>query len=539
MAKTYSSGIVTAYGAAVRGGYTGTYEEFCAQQAAFAENAEQVSEDRAAVEQIKNTFENQTVPAAVQQVAQAGAAQVQAVQDAGSAEERDIATAGAAQEARVLQAGSEQAEAVNAAGSTQVGAVQTAGAAQVTAVQAAGSTQVADVNAAGATQVQAVEDKGEEVLASIPLDYSDLSGEVDVLAANLFAYAIASGEIVSFPDGAADAPVKEMAVSIELMQAGSGDPSPSNVRPITGWTSAKVTRTGKNLFDKNDPDVLHGYAVSATSGTVYITSSGIWSASGFIPVEGRKNYVVSGGDTASDLAFYDGNKVFISGVTDGRYPTTAPANARYARIDYTIASENSIQFEQSSAATAYEPYQGDVYTITFPSEAGTVCCGALNVTTGKLRSEWLMCDGGDLDWVKVSNSNFRNFYAQGPDVLFYANDVSSILSSAYKSTNNNASTATDDFYVWATALQPNNTISVKDTAKESMTAAEFKAAMAGVQFLCMLKTPIEHILTPTEVKTILGENNIWADCGDSTVEYRADTKLYIDKKIAALAAAMN
>ena len=72
-----------------------------------------------------------------------------------------------------------------------------------------------------------------------------------------------------------------------------------------------------------------------------------------------------------------------------------------------------------------------------------------------------------------------------------------------------------------------------------MTAAEFKAAMAGVQFLCMLKTPIEHILTPTEVKTILGENNIWADCGDSTVEYRADTKLYIDKKIAALAAAMN
>ena len=32
MAETYSAGIVTAYGAAVRGGYTGTYEEFCAEQ---------------------------------------------------------------------------------------------------------------------------------------------------------------------------------------------------------------------------------------------------------------------------------------------------------------------------------------------------------------------------------------------------------------------------------------------------------------------------------------------------------------------------
>lgn len=40
------AGIVTAYGAAVRGGYTGTYEEFCAQQANYAASA-------AAVEQAK------------------------------------------------------------------------------------------------------------------------------------------------------------------------------------------------------------------------------------------------------------------------------------------------------------------------------------------------------------------------------------------------------------------------------------------------------------------------------------------------------
>lgn len=36
---TYDAGIVTAYGAAVRGGYTGTYEEFCTEQANFARNA--------------------------------------------------------------------------------------------------------------------------------------------------------------------------------------------------------------------------------------------------------------------------------------------------------------------------------------------------------------------------------------------------------------------------------------------------------------------------------------------------------------------
>lgn len=46
MAGSYNAGIVTAYGAAVRGGYTGTYEQFCAQQANYAQTA-------AAVEQAK------------------------------------------------------------------------------------------------------------------------------------------------------------------------------------------------------------------------------------------------------------------------------------------------------------------------------------------------------------------------------------------------------------------------------------------------------------------------------------------------------
>lgn len=46
----YQAGIVTSYGAAKKGGYTGTYAEFCAEQAGFAENAQKVAEDRAAVE---------------------------------------------------------------------------------------------------------------------------------------------------------------------------------------------------------------------------------------------------------------------------------------------------------------------------------------------------------------------------------------------------------------------------------------------------------------------------------------------------------
>lgn len=49
MSRTYNAGIVTAYGAAVRGGYTGTYEEFCEAQANIATNADraEAAADRA------------------------------------------------------------------------------------------------------------------------------------------------------------------------------------------------------------------------------------------------------------------------------------------------------------------------------------------------------------------------------------------------------------------------------------------------------------------------------------------------------------
>jgi hypothetical protein len=61
----------------------------------------------------------------------------------------------------------------------------------------------------------------------------------------------------------------------------------------------------------------------------------------------------------------------------------------------------------------------------------------------------------------------------------------------------------------------------------------------GAQVVYKLAEPIEYQLTPQEVRTLLGENNIWSDAGNMAVEYPADTKMYIDQKITeAIAAAM-
>jgi hypothetical protein len=54
--------------------------------------------------------------------------------------------------------------------------------------------------------------------------------------------------------------------------------------------------------------------------------------------------------------------------------------------------------------------------------------------------------------------------------------------------------------------------------------AGFRTLLASnpIQAVYTLATPITYTLTPVQIKTLLGENRIYADAGDATVEYRVD-----------------
>ena len=82
-------------------------------------------------------------------------------------------------------------------------------------------------------------------------------------------------------------------------------------------------------------------------------------------------------------------------------------------------------------------------------------------------------------------------------------------------------------------------IRVRSQTFSGLTDSEIKTALSGVQCCFKLKEPITYTLTPTEIKSLLGDNNIWADAGDTEVTYRADTAKYIDKKIAEVINALS
>ena len=210
-ARRYGVGGGDAYYDAVKyGGYEGTREQFGRDQAEFAQNAAAVAEAKEAVEQdaeevrsTKEEFVNTTVTDAIAAVQQEGADQVEAVTEKGEEVSQQVEVVGTqwkdevANEGRsrvqaVEQAGTTQVQNVNDAGTTQVGnvnqagedqvdAVEQAGADQVQAVTDEGTTQVGNVTGEGNTQVQRVQDKGDEVLNSIPSDYTELTEDVDNL----------------------------------------------------------------------------------------------------------------------------------------------------------------------------------------------------------------------------------------------------------------------------------------------------------------------------------------------------------------------
>lgn len=347
----------------------------------------------------------------------------------------------------------------------------------------------------------------------------------------------ASGSIASFPDGADGVPVKSMTVNIEPVQEGSGDPSPDNVRPISGHTSAVVMRTGKNLLPDSE------YTTNATGATSHIVN-----ATGKIP---KGTIITASGDADGTALDYSTCQIqwrigstMVAAISPNASKTFADDVVYNNLLYYTtgaLAGKNvKLQAELGSTASTYEPYQGQTVTIDLD---GTRYGGTLNLDTGTLTDNprWFatvdrqIVDLGTLNWTYSE----RYFYATTPYPVPVYNAYSAYanaICSAYRvekfgTMYNNYSTVDKCFSI--NNGSPNdNVVRIRDTAYADATS--FKTAMNGVQLVYELATPFTVQLTANDdITTVLGQNNIWADAGTVDVEYRADTKLYIQKVMSS------
>ena len=258
MSKKINLGRVTAYADAVAAGYTGTREQF-ANDLANAANYAAEAGDAAETATEAATTASTAAGTATEKAEEASADAEQAHADAQAilgAKETAVAAAatasskaGEAANSAQQAAASETAAAGSAttASNAATSATASKNAAATSETNAANSASQAaqtltNVNQAGATQVAAIQAKGTEVLNSIPADYTKLSNDVDDLKSDLNSKAdkitttYVGENSVTFPAENAD-PLYNLSISLPLKIAGSGVPSPTNIRKMSSYES--------------------------------------------------------------------------------------------------------------------------------------------------------------------------------------------------------------------------------------------------------------------------------------------------------------
>jgi len=347
----------------------------------------------------------------------------------------------------------------------------------------------------------------------------------------------ASGAIASFPDGMA-APAKDVTIGIEPVQAGSGYPSPTNVRPISGWTGANVTRTGFNVWDEE----WEVGKINVSTGVPEASSSNIRSKNFSKVKSGQSYYVLIGAmrgmsPSKAIAFFYDAEQNYISNANCNNATITPPNNAEYIKFycatDYGTTYNHDISINYPSTDTEYHAYSGTSYLISWQSEAGTVYGGTLDVTTGLLTVDRAIVafDGTESSTdfsISTTSSAVRNRIAWNPYERIGKLNGTFLANILETRANSSGGVGDKEWQIWGGTIGARMWISVP---KSITSASDFIVfcASTNISVVYELATPQTYQLTPTDVAILLGDNNVWADTGDTTVTYNADTKLYIQK----------
>ena len=400
------------------------------------------------------------------------------------------------------------------------------------------------------------------------LQYKDSQGNTLIVNGGII-NDTATGAVAEFTDGAENIPVKSLTVTLEPIQSGTGDPSPENIRPIDGRSTVTVTRAGKNLLKPSEYGNDGITKIITTKGNLtvngdeyFFTPTGTnddayFGSIGFsfpVPQNIFNNFIAVPIFTGGTYTIQITNSTYFNKnfaqVLDGDLNRITTSPQFSTSITLTVTDEarwiiircgsesltagntytTKIQVEKSASATAYAPPQFQTVTIQL---GDTIYGGTVDVTNGVMTVNRMTVDLGELMWRYRSDVGEGLFSTTNVNDYKYTPDTNAICSALkYDGTVGGIALVTTDKSVcfYYAAGSPERLIYVYDT--DYSDAVSFKNAMDGVKLCYELAQPITVQLTPEQLTTLLGTNNIWSDADSVSVDYVADTKLYIQNAIS-------
>lgn len=209
-----------------------------------------------------------------------------------------------------------------------------------------------------------------------------------------------TGNPVSFDTNLAK-PLRGMVIPFSPIQEGTGDPSPSNVRSISGWDGLTAWRSGKNIYNFNANNIAtminanqqerSVYHLGLSGCTLTFSGSHTGSASSYSDAV-RICKIKNGSFTHNDVFLNADATVSTQTITFGNDEEaglylTANNATRFANFlnDYF-----TIQIELGSTASPYESYSGSTYPVAFPAVGK-------NLLDGSAFASLVASKGGTLD----------------------------------------------------------------------------------------------------------------------------------------------
>lgn len=411
------------------------------------------------------------------------------------------------------------------------------------------------------TVTDEVDAAAESLTRRVNTAIADMSAQVNVAAPSVMVDT--SAALVSVADAAARDAVSVVS-GIAAAQPSTGDPSPDNVRPISGRDAVTLTRTGKNLLGFRDFTYTAGAYIDTCANGVFHREVTTTHETSFVVNANAMPYIENPhipagtytftlthiGDVAYDnpyleVTLSDGSVVNLA----NRKATTLPLDGtitgiRMASKSYAVGVviEFTMQLE-AGAGTEYEPYNGVTLTATLPE---TVYGGTLDWTTGLLTvTHFAQTFDGTEGWLQgtLSGAAVPVFYVDGMlGKAIVNNERMYHLCSHYKPTIYRASDVQIDKSCYTVN---NNRLLFKDTTHSTVDA--FKAYLAAqaaagtpVTIVHPFKDEYRYTiqLDPKTLDMLKGCNAVRSDTGETSLVYVADTKMYIDNAIAAIAAAI-
>ena len=309
----------------------------------------------------------------------------------------------------------------------------------------------------------------------------------------------------------------------------------SNICPITGHTEVNVVKTGKNLLkDTAGTTTSRGITYTLNSdGSIHIegTASGNSFKNIDTMVLPKGDYVFSVGDSTitgfvlHNGIYYNLSNGIIEFTSDGENTCLARVTVMNGRTIDTIIYP-MIRFASDTDDT-YEPYQGETIPITFPTEAGTVYGGYVDAVKGELvvdRAKSTVLSSMTFGTVGSSGHGWYIARSSIAPLNTGENYDTGIVCDKLQTAIGASTLAQDLVFVNTSGQIRINTAQVFNTKEDML--SYFGDSIDIVYPI----EPITYQLTPQQITTLLGVNNVWNDCnGNTDVEYKADTKLYIEQ----------